>query len=74
MVREIRAFFSIHAETTAETSEPQAPPTDDWCAINMAIPVGLQWPWEKFGSATLSWKKKQVNFVDTVIIQIVCLV
>ena len=31
---------------------------------NMAIPRGLRWPWEKFGSARLSCRKKKAYFVD----------
>ena len=43
---------------TVETSQPQARPTDDWHAIDKAILLGLQRPWEKFGSAWLCRKKK----------------
>ena len=64
-VREIRAFFSIHDQNTAETSQPQAQVTDDWRAMNRACPRGLRRPLEKFDSARLSRKKKkQANFVN----------
>ena len=51
-------FFSSHDQNTAETSQPQAHPTDDWRAMDRACPRGLQWPLEKFDSARLSRKKK----------------
>ena len=54
-------LFSIHAQTAAETSQPQAQPIDDWPTIGRVCPWGLHRPWKKFGSARLSWKK--ANFV-----------
>ena len=57
-IREIRAFF-YYDQTTAETSQPQAQPTDDWRAMNRACPRGLKRPLEKFDSARLSRKKKK---------------
>ena len=49
--------FATHDQNTAETSQPQAQPTDGWRAIDRARPRGLQRPWEKFGSVRLSRKK-----------------
>ena len=54
-----QSFFSIHDQNTAETSQPQAQPTDDWRAMNRVCPQGLKRPLEKFDSAQLSRKKKQ---------------
>ena len=60
-----QSFFSIHDQNTAETSQPQAQPTDDWRAMSRACPPGLKRPLEKFDSARLSRKKKkQANFVN----------
>ena len=55
--------FSIHAQNTAETSQPQAQPPDNWRTIDIVVPQGLQQPWEKFGSERLS--RKKANFVDS---------
>ena len=60
-VREIRAFFSIHDQNTAETSQPQAQPTDDWRAMDRACPRGFKRPLEKFDSARLSRYKKKTG-------------
>ena len=62
--QENQSSFSIHAQNTAETSQPQALLTDDRRAIDMAIPLGLQWPWEKFASARLC-RKTNANFIDS---------
>ena len=51
--------FSIHAQNTAQTSQPQAPLTDDWRAIDKVIPVGRHRPWELFGSERLCRKKNR---------------
>ena len=59
-----QSFFSIHDQNTAETSQQQAQPTNDWRAMNRACPRGLKGPLEKFDSARLSRKKKQANFVN----------
>ena len=62
-----QSFCSIHDQNTAETSQPQAQPTDDWRAMNRACPWGLKRPLEEFDSARLSQKKKkkeQANFVN----------
>ena len=37
-----QSLVSIHAQNTAETSQPEAQPTDDWRAIGSACPPGLQ--------------------------------
>ena len=54
-----QGFFSIYDQNTAETSQPQAQPMDDWRAMERACPRGLQRPLEKFDSAWLSRKKKK---------------
>ena len=59
-VWEIRAF-SIHDQNTAETSQPQAQPTDDWRAMSRACPPGLKRPLEKFDSARLIRKKGKLR-------------
>ena len=41
-----QSLFSTHDQDTAETSQPQAQPTDGWRAIYRAFPRGLQRPWE----------------------------
>ena len=41
-----QSLFSTHDQNTAETSQPQAQPTDGWHAIDRAFPWGLQRPWE----------------------------
>ena len=52
-------FFSIHDQNTAETSQPQAQPTEDWRAMDRACPRGLKRPLEKLDSARLSRNKKK---------------
>ena len=54
-----QSFFSIHDQNTAETSQPQAQPTDDWRAMDRASPRGLKRPLEKLDSARLSRNKKK---------------
>ena len=54
-----QSFFSIHNQNTAETSQPQAQPTDDRRAMNRACPRGPKRPLEKFDSARLSRKRKK---------------
>ena len=58
-----QSFFSIHAQNTAETSQPPAQLTNDWRAIERACPRGLQRPWENFGSARLS-RKRQTLWIE----------
>ena len=41
-----QTLCSIHDQKTAETSQPQAQPTDGWRAIDRAFPQGLQRPRE----------------------------
>ena len=61
-----QSFFSIHNQNTAETSQPQAQPTDDWRAMDRACPRGLQRPLEKnlIQHGLVEKKKKQANFVN----------
>ena len=42
-----QSIFSTHDQSAAETSQPQAQPTDGWRAINRACSQGLQHPWKK---------------------------
>ena len=57
-------LFLIHDQSTAETSQPQAQPTDDWCAMDRACPWGLQRPLKKLDSARLSRKKRQTSWIQ----------
>ena len=62
-----QSFFSIHDQNTAETSQAQAQPKNDWRAMNRACPRGLKRPLEKFDSARLSRKKwPAVNAVEKI--------
>ena len=60
------SFFSIHNQDTAETSQPQGQPTDDWRAMDRACPRGLQRPLENLIQHGLVEKKKnrQTSWIE----------